>query len=144
MALFVWKCLFAFLGIETVIVVILSLKLNEKLFEFVRRPLKRIVSNRKILYIILVLLFIAFLESLLQQYAINKKISKVKDEKAINPQLSTSLDSERFRIERNLYISGFSLLLMFVIWRLVELHKEINDKNKKSNNKEKEIKIKQD
>ncbi|KAM9407413.1 B-cell receptor-associated protein 29-like isoform 2-T3 [Salvelinus alpinus] len=75
--------------------------------------------NIKLSYIMIIILIVLLIDSLREMW----KYSEVKNNKDANlhPDMFNHLHMKLFRAQRNLYISGFSLFLWLVLWRVITL-----------------------
>lgn len=128
----IWGAVFLFLLLELAVTVVLALPVPRKIRNFIAREIFKFnLGNRlakPVLYIGITL-SLALLESYLTHRRI---VSRMEDEH--NAGISSiphhdaiyhTHDKERkYRAERNMYLAGFSLTLLFVIGRITTLMQE--------------------
>ena len=74
--------------------------------------------------VIVVALLIFFFDSLRETYKFRDD-DWAKADPSIDPRTSTQFKMRLFRAQRNIYITGFALFLLFVVRRVVRLHQNL-------------------
>ncbi|KAK4526679.1 hypothetical protein GAYE_SCF26G4595 [Galdieria yellowstonensis] len=124
-----WFSVYLFLCVEIVIVALLVLPLPKKVRRLVLRALAtaaHFTNLKKFIHYISLSLFFALVESLTDAYRVQLKLTDQTG--ALGGVLPNtvsfelhSLKQRQFRSQRNFYLAGFSLTLLFVIGKLFEL-----------------------
>ncbi|EGC30917.1 hypothetical protein DICPUDRAFT_89866 [Dictyostelium purpureum] len=91
----------------------ISMQKRKSIYEKIK-PLINGPNTRIVLRVVALLLLIVFVDSIVNSYNINKKLH--------SPEFASKIDRQNeytrmFRYQRNIYISGFSLFLYFLIFR---------------------------
>ncbi|EAL48457.1 B-cell receptor-associated protein 31 family protein [Entamoeba histolytica HM-1:IMSS-B] len=129
MVTLLWSGVYFFLVIEIIVLVILLFPLPSFIAKKVPFFLRHVLKNKTLFIVVLSILTLCFCESIRSQI----KCSHELDELGVdNPLLNkVTISSNKFRSERNMYLSGFSLFFIFVIWRVGVLYEQIDQKAEK-------------
>lgn len=126
MASLIWTSVWFFLMFELMVTLILVIPVPRKIRNAITRQINRLdLGNRlgKVIIFIGIALSLALLESISSvQYISTKELEHTTPE---HDRIVHDLMKQRkFRSERNLYLAGFSLTLLFVIVRILQLMQE--------------------
>ena len=127
MASLIWSCVYLLLKLELAFILILVAPVPRKTRNFICREVNKFdLKDRLYMPLLIVGLFLAFI--LLDCYSNLEFILDVEKEAG---EHHNGLDKEKeYRAERNIYLAGFALTLLFAICRLTELmqeHVELED-----------------
>eukprot|EP00178_Gracilaria_changii_P006941 TRINITY_DN223_c0_g1_i1.p2 TRINITY_DN223_c0_g1~~TRINITY_DN223_c0_g1_i1.p2 ORF type:complete len:189 (-),score=38.32 TRINITY_DN223_c0_g1_i1:1862-2428(-) len=133
MASVVWVSVFFLLMMELVITAILVLPFPRFVRKFIARKIFTYDLGKRIRFIsnfIILGLILAVSDAVQTLRHLEQKEAGETSNQATNDArvgyIAVSFDKQRkFRAERNMYLAGFSLTLMFVIARIVELMQEV-------------------
>ncbi|ELP93235.1 B-cell receptor-associated protein, putative [Entamoeba invadens IP1] len=131
MATFVWTAVYTFLWAEIAVLFLLLVPLPAILARQIPKILRKVFSNRTIFGVILVLLTLCFAESLRSSYKYSTQLSQIDADDPILNKVTISLN--KFRAERNIYLSGYTLFFIFVIWRVCVLQEEVENQKAVTN-----------
>lgn len=127
-----YNLIFGILIIELILFTIISLPLPSKfrfpLLNFINKPFKSIQFNA-VIKCIMIFISILFIDSFNKTYSIEKELSE-HGSSNYNPIDKLNINSKRFYNQRNLYLTGFTLFLNFIILRTYSLVNELIDLKK--------------
>lgn len=72
--------------------------------------------------VFVVAMFILFLDSVRESYKF-REVDWIKADPTVDPRTSVQFKMRMFRAQRNIYITGFALFLLFVVRRVAGLHR---------------------
>ena len=134
MASITWTCVFALLIVELIVTILLVLPVPRSIRNAVaRRCVFRLhLGDRfsKGLWFIAVALVLALVESYFNVERLMEKMQLLEDQDMMataghHPHHHHDLDKQKlYKAERNMYLAGFALTLLFVIGRILQLMQE--------------------
>ena len=144
----VWTSVFFFLVAEIATLMLLLIPLPQFISKNLIKAIRKIASNKTLFIILIVLLSLACVESVRTQLSAAKKL-KATGTATENINTIMAHTMEKFRSQRNTYLSGYSLFLLFAIWRVaaildqVENKKNEHDEQEQTKEEQKEIAVKE-
>ncbi|KAL7719896.1 Endoplasmic reticulum transmembrane protein [Entamoeba marina] len=130
MATLLWTGVFLFLLLEIIVLLFMIIPLPSIVAKHIPVLIRKVFARQTVFIIVLTLLSLCFLESIRQQYSAKVALSELDPEDPMLNHVSTSM--KLFRSERNTYLSGYALFLIFVIFRVALLLEAVDKKRREA------------
>ncbi|EDR24989.1 B-cell receptor-associated protein, putative [Entamoeba dispar SAW760] len=129
MATLLWSSVYFFLIAEIIMLIILLFPLPPFIARKIPFFLRHVLKNKTLFIVVLSILTLCFTESIRSQIKCSRELDELGTDDPLLNKVTISLN--KFRSERNMYLSGFSLFFIFVIWRVGVLYQQIDQKAEK-------------